>query len=102
MKNQLEKEKEERALNTCSMCGFHIKSEIEKVKPRWQWNLERGSILCHICYEKKDKEFDKERNYCSICGSNLKFFRYNPKPHWNISGSFAESAGIVEMKYNNK
>ncbi len=49
-------------------------------------NLERGSILCNKCYEKKDKEFDKERNYCSICGSNLKFFRYNPKPHWNIPG----------------
>lgn len=91
VKNQLEKEKQERELNTCSMCSLHIKSELEKVKPRWQWNLERGSILCNNCYEKKEKEFEKERNYCSICKTNLKFFRYNPKPNWNIRGQLCRN-----------
>ncbi len=36
VKNQLEKEKQERELHTCSMCGLLIKSESEQVKPRWQ------------------------------------------------------------------
>ncbi len=85
-KQQIEKEKQERELNTCSICSRQIKSDAEQVKPRWQWNLERGTILCKNCFEKKDKEFEKERNYCSICGTNLRFIRYNPKPKWNISG----------------
>ena len=91
VKNQLEKEKQEREVNTCCMCGLHIKSELEKVKPRWQWNLERGSILCNNCYEKKEKEFEKQRNYCAICKTNLKFFRYNPKPNWNIPGQLCRN-----------
>ena len=47
-------------MNTCSMCGLYIKSESEKVKPRWQWNLERGSIVCHTCYEKKIRNLIKK------------------------------------------
>ena len=85
-KQQIEKEKQERELNTCSICSRQIKSQAEQVKPKWQWNLERGSIVCKNCFEKKDKEFEKERNYCSICGTNLRFIRYNPKPKWNIPG----------------
>ena len=85
-KQQLEKEKIERELNTCSICLRLVKSETDLIKPKWQWNLERGTIMCKSCYEKKEKEFEKERNYCSICGTNLKFIRYNPKPKWRISG----------------
>ena len=85
-KQQIEKEKQEIESNTCSFCSRQIKSDAEQVKPRWQWNLERGTIICKNCFEKKDKEFEKERNYCSICGTNLRFIRYNPKPKWNISG----------------
>ncbi len=90
-KNQLEKEKQERELNTCSICGIHINPESEKIKPKWQWNLERGTILCNNCYEKKEEEFEKERNYCSICQTNLKFIRYNPKPEWNVRGQLCRN-----------
>jgi hypothetical protein len=85
-KQQIEKEKQEIESNTCSFCSRQIKSDAEQVKPRWQWNLERGTIICNKCFEKKDKEFEKERNYCSICGTKLRFIRYNPKPKWNMSG----------------
>ncbi|MGZ5472106.1 MAG: hypothetical protein ACXW1A_05935 [Nitrososphaeraceae archaeon] len=91
VKNQLEKEKQEKELDTCSICGLHIKSESEKVKPRWQWNLERGTVLCNNCYEKKENKFEKERNYCFICGTHLKFFRYNPKPDWKLQGQLCRN-----------
>ncbi|HEX5185555.1 MAG TPA: hypothetical protein VFV86_01580 [Nitrososphaeraceae archaeon] len=83
---QIEKEKQERELNTCSICLRLVKSDTDLIKPKWQWNLERATIMCKSCYEKKQTEFEKERNYCSICGTNLKFIRYNPKPKWKISG----------------
>ena len=86
LKEQEEIEKQKEEENRCSFCRSKLNSEYKKLKPKWQWNLEKGIILCKNCFEKKDKEFERERNYCSQCGSYLKFIRYNPKPKWNIKG----------------
>ena len=86
LKEQEQQEKDEREINSCSSCNKYVKSVEERLKPKWQWNLESGIILCKKCFEKKEKEFEIERNFCSICNKKMKFIRYNPKPSWKIKG----------------
>lgn len=79
---QQQQEKEEPEL--CAVC----KEELGDValKPRWQWEMEPGSMLCQPCFGRKDAEFNKRLNFCSTCGAKLGIFRYNPKPAWNLPG----------------
>lgn len=68
----------------CAMC----KSELGDVavKPRWQWEMEPGTLLCQSCFGKKEAEYSKRLNFCSTCGAKIGFIRYNPKPAWKIQG----------------
>jgi hypothetical protein len=90
IKQQEEKERQEKEANRCSICGLDIEIDSKKFKPRWQWNMNNESILCNKCYDNKESEFQKERNYCAICNRALKFFRYHPKPKWNIKGQLCK------------
>ncbi len=74
----------------CIVCKKELKSESEKKKPRWQWNMDSGSYLCNNCFEKKDLSYEKKRNFCSICNKKIGFIRYNPKPKWKIDGQLCK------------
>jgi hypothetical protein len=76
--------------DNCLVCNKELKSESEKKKPRWQWNIESGSYLCNDCFEKKDLSYEKKRNFCSICNQKMGFIRYNPKPKWKIDGQLCK------------
>ncbi|HZB16808.1 MAG TPA: hypothetical protein VE445_06530 [Nitrososphaeraceae archaeon] len=76
--------------DNCIVCNKELKSESEKKKPRWQWNIESGSYLCNDCFEKKDLSYEKKRNFCSICNQKMGFIRYNPKPKWKIDGQLCK------------
>lgn len=56
------------------------------VKPRWQWEMEPGSLLCQPCFNKKDTDYNKKLNFCAVCGTKMGFVRYNPKPAWKMEG----------------
>ena len=86
LKKQDEKKKLEEAPAKCAICGKDIILEIDKNKPRWQWNMESGSVLCKDCYDSKEVDYDKKLNFCAICNKKMGFIRYNPKPKWEIEG----------------
>ena len=86
LRQQEEKTKLEHAPDICNLCKKEILLETDKNKPSWQWNMERESILCKSCYEKKALDYERKLNYCTTCGNRLTFIRYNPKPKWNIEG----------------
>ena len=56
------------------------------VKPRWQWNMEPGTLLCQRCFNNKDADHNKKLNFCSVCGTKMGLIRYNPKPAWKVEG----------------
>ena len=86
LRQQEEKSRLKQALDICSVCKKELSLETDKNKPRWQWNMEHGSILCKSCYERKALDYEKKLNYCTLCNSRMGFIRYNPKPKWNIDG----------------
>ena len=86
LKQQEEKDKLAQAPDICSLCKKELVLETDKNKPRWQWNMERESMLCKSCFEKQVLDHEKRLNYCSLCSARLAFIRYNPKPKWNIEG----------------
>jgi hypothetical protein len=86
LREQEEKAKLAHAPDICSLCKKEIVLETDKNKPRWQWNMERESILCNSCFEKHALAYEKRLNYCSLCSTRMAFIRYNPKPKWNIQG----------------
>lgn len=77
---------EEHELETakCAVCDGT--SEVEQLKPKWQWNMDSNSMLCKRCFARKDLEYEKRINYCALCGTKMSFFRYNPKPRWRVEG----------------
>jgi hypothetical protein len=79
---------EEHELETakCAVCDGKITSEVEQLKPKWQWNMDSNSMLCKRCFARKDLEYEKRINYCALCGTKMSFFRYNPKPRWRVEG----------------
>lgn len=85
LKKQEEKRRLEEAPGNCSICG-KVVSKSEENKPRWQWNMESGTIICKNCYNKKEADYDKKLNFCVICNKKMGFIRYNPKPKWKIEG----------------
>ena len=86
LKKQEEKRRLEEAPPECAICKKELTLEIDKNKPRWQWNIESGSMLCKNCYDSKEAQYDKILNFCAICNKKIGFIRYNPKPKWEIEG----------------
>jgi hypothetical protein len=86
LKKQEEKRRLEEAPHECTICKKELTLEIDKNKPRWQWNMESGSMLCKNCYDSKEAQYDKILNFCAICNKKIGFIRYNPKPKWEIEG----------------
>src|SRR5574339_999020 len=41
IKQQEEKERQEKEANRCSICGLDIGIDSKKFKPRWQWNMNK-------------------------------------------------------------
>ena len=80
-------------MDSCVICSkeINLQNEKEALKPKWQWNMERGVFLCKNCFQKKDEEFTKRVNFCAVCTKELKFIRYNPKPKWNIVGQVCKN-----------
>ena len=74
----------------CIVCKKQLESEAEKKKPRWQWDMDSGSLLCNDCFEKQELNYEKKHNYCSICNQRIGFIRYNPKPKWKIDGQLCK------------
>lgn len=91
---QIEKTKEfalkkEKELEVCAICKSDL-GDIA-VKPRWQWNMEPGTLLCQSCFNNKDADFNKKLEFCSVCNKKMGFIRYNPKPTWKINGQLCRS-----------
>jgi hypothetical protein len=74
----------------CIICKKQLETEEEKKKPRWQWNMDSGSVLCNDCFQKQELNFEKKHNFCSICNQKMGFIRYNPKPKWKIDGQLCK------------
>ena len=85
------KQQYEETPDNCVICEKEIESESEKKKPRWQWNMASGSLLCSDCFEKKELSYDKRLNFCSMCNKKIGFIRYNPKPKWKIDGQLCKN-----------
>ena len=87
LKSQEEKKRIAEEPDLCIICGKKILLELDKNKPKWQWNIKsQGNLLCKNCYETKEQEFNKKLNFCKICNKKMGFIRYNPKPQWSIDG----------------
>jgi hypothetical protein len=70
----------------CAICKKELADE-DRNKPKWQWEMESGSLLCKSCYQKKDADHNKKLNFCAICSGKLGLFFYHPKPAWQIEGN---------------
>jgi hypothetical protein len=74
------------APDKCVVCRKEI-SDQDSNKPKWQWEMESGSLLCKPCYEKKDGDYYKKMNFCVSCNIRLGRFFYHPKPAWKVEGN---------------
>ena len=90
LKKQEEKKRLQEAKGRCSICAKELE-EADKNKPKWQWEMGTGSVLCEECYDNKRTEFEKKINFCAICQKKLSFFRYNPKPKWKLVGQLCKT-----------
>lgn len=83
--------KQKEKLDRCAICNKEIAERdgatADRNKPKWQWEMESGTLLCKMCYQKKDAEYNKKVNFCAICNGKLGLFFYHPKPAWHISGN---------------
>lgn len=91
LKKQEEKMRLQENPSNCAICGKHLVSEIEENRPRRQWDMESGTILCKICYDKKEADYDKKLNFCVLCNKKMGFIRYNPKPRWKLEGQLCRA-----------
>lgn len=71
----------------CTICGKEISLDNDRNKPRWQWEMESGSLVCKACYQKKDSDYNKKVNFCASCNGRLGLLYYHPKPAWKIEGN---------------
>lgn len=71
----------------CAMCRKKLTRDDDRNKPKWQWEMESGLLICKSCYTKKDIEHEKRMNFCSSCNGKLGTFFYHPKPAWKIEGN---------------
>jgi hypothetical protein len=77
----------EKESNKCAVCAREISSEEDRNKPKWQWEMESGVLVCKTCYQKKDAEYNKRISFCAACNGKLELFFYHPKPSWKIEGN---------------
>jgi hypothetical protein len=84
--------KQEETPDKCAMCGQVIEGG---EKPKWQWEMEPGSLLCKACFQKKDADHNKKTNFCASCGGKLGMFFYHPKPVWQIQGNLCRKCWDV-------
>ena len=85
------KQQYEETPDYCVICEKELKSESEKKKPRWQWNMDSGRLLCTDCFKKKELSYEERQNFCSMCNKKIGFIRYNPKPKWKIDGQLCKN-----------
>jgi uncharacterized CHY-type Zn-finger protein len=71
----------------CAICKKELADHQDQYKPRWQWEMESGTLLCKSCYQKKDAHYNKKLNFCAVCNSKLGLFYYHAKPAWQIDGN---------------
>ena len=71
----------------CAVCGKVITHKEDKNKPKWQWEMESGTLLCKACFDKKDTIYNKKMNFCAMCNGKLGMFFYHPKPAWHIEAN---------------
>jgi hypothetical protein len=71
----------------CAVCDKEIIEKEDRNKPKWQWEMESGVLLCKACFQKKDSDYNKRMNSCAICNGKLGMFFYHPKPAWHIEGN---------------
>ena len=43
----------------CALCKKELADNQDRYKPRWQWEMESGTLLCKSCYQKKDADYNK-------------------------------------------
>lgn len=95
----LEEEKE--IPDICAICKKELSDHQERYKPRWQWEMESGTLLCKSCYQKKDVDYNKKLNVCAICNCKLGMFYYHPKPAWQIDGNLCRKCWDRRNNNNN-
>jgi uncharacterized CHY-type Zn-finger protein len=61
----------------CAICKKELADE-DRNKPKWQWEMESGSLLCKSCYQKKDADHNKKLNFCAVCSGKLGLFFLPP------------------------
>ena len=76
--------RQEETPDKCVMCKEIVE---DGQKPKWQWEMESGTLLCKSCYQKKDADHNKKTNFCAVCSGKLSMFYYHPKPAWHIQGN---------------
>lgn len=77
----------EDAPEKCAVCHKELVNANDMNKPKWQWEMESGLLLCKSCYQKKDADYNRKTNFCAVCNSKLGRFFYHPKPAWKIDGN---------------
>ena len=78
---------QQEAPDQCAICHKEISNDEDRNKPKWQWEMESGLLVCKSCYEKKDAVHNKKMNFCASCKGKLGMFFYHPKPAWKIEGN---------------
>jgi hypothetical protein len=76
----------------CAVCKKELAKDddnesADRYKPRWQWEMEPGTLLCKSCYQKKEADYNRKLNFCAVCNGKLGLFYYHPKPAWQIEGN---------------
>lgn len=85
----------------CAICKKELGDHQDRYKPRWQWEMESGTLLCKSCYQKKDADYNKKLNFCAICNCKLGMFHYHPKPAWQIDGNLCRKCWDRQNNKNN-
>jgi hypothetical protein len=61
--------KEQETPDRCAICNKELTADEDRNKPRWQWNMESGTLVCNSCFQKKDVDYNKRMNFCVMCNS---------------------------------
>ncbi|MDP8888596.1 MAG: hypothetical protein M3M89_03100 [Thermoproteota archaeon] len=94
-------EQKEEVPDICAICKKELLDNQDRYKPRWQWEMESGTLLCKSCYQKKDADYNKKLNFCTICSCKLGLFYYHPKPAWKIDGNLCRKCWDRRNNNNN-
>lgn len=100
-KEEFKLEEKEEIPDVCAICKKELADNQDRYKPRWQWEMESGTLLCKSCYQKKDADYNKKLNSCAICSCKLGLFYYHPKPAWKIDGNVCRKCWDRRNNNNN-